>query len=143
MKNGIYQVSEETLKKQLKRIVNEKVIRINASKIYDYKTLISSIGAAFGMNKKQVGENYVLPGFTDNFGDFLYYETTEKQKNYILVLENWSNIQNEIPQLSKIKILKRKENYLKELQYVIEFLSEFDPTDPDEELIDFTVFVVD
>lgn len=78
MKNGIYQVSDETLKKQLKRIANEKVIRINASKIYDYKTLISSIGAAFGMNKKQVGEKYVLPGFTDNFGDFLYYEATEK-----------------------------------------------------------------
>lgn len=55
-------------------------------------------------------------------------------------MENWSKIA--FKDIADSKKADLKEAYLEEFKTTINFLSEFEPTDPDGELIDFIVFAV-
>ena len=147
MKNKIFRIDKLLLKEITKEgKIDEILVRVDASKIHDDSSFIFCVGSSFGMNSEKYNKRQNLASFNDHLCDFLSEEYHENRKRYVLILENWSNMfVDEEFTLGNGRICnwRKKEEYLEELETVIEFVSGFDPTDPEAELTDFTVFVVD
>lgn len=148
MKNKIIKLRKNKtndLRLDLLKSMSKRIIEVDVSKIHDDKSFIKIIGTSFGMEDKLLKEIQNISRFSDDFGDFIYQQSNYRHSSYLLILNNWSKIQVDeyFEFYNQCYRSRKKEDYLEFFNTLIDLFSTYDPRYPDDELIDFTVFVID
>ena len=147
MKNGIFEVTTNDVENVIKN--NDPnlnlTITVNTENIHDDKSFIMTVGLAWGMLKEDLQKIENINWFNDVLSDFIYSEYEDEYNSFVLVLENWSKLTlDSIFEFGGYEYNDRKkEDYLEVFNVLIEQFSEYDEDYPEDNLMDFTILLVD